>query len=306
MIFSAQNLPEKKEKIIEYIKKNGPSLPGSISNSVGMPVLFTSAILSEMTHEEKLRMTHLKIGGSPLYLLQEQEALLDNFIKYLEKKEQEALALLKKEQVLEDEAIEPSFSVALRNIKDFAIMIKISTESGDKIFWRDHLLSKEEAEEKIRAILARKPKIKKETKEIKKEGEKVEIKKEEKAIEEPKEIKPAKIEKEKRTSKKKSKIDFFEKARNYFESNNLTIVKEINEDDIIAIVSSPTTLGNLNFLAILKNKKKLNEADITLALHEGQKQKLPILLLTPGSITKKAEKYVEENKGYIVIKNIKF
>lgn len=331
-MISAQNLPEKKIKIVEQITRVGPSLPSPISNSIGLQLLFTSALLGEMVHEGRLKASHLKIGGSPLYYIEGQEAQLDNFTKHLEKREQEALSLLKKEQVLEDSKLEPSHRVALRNIKDFAVMLKITTETGDKTLWKIHTLSKEETEAKINELLKlEKDKQKEQLKldkekekgerdkareqaRLEKEGSKAEREKlnQERIIakqaqtqihtQEQKEIKEIVVKVRKPRAKKQ---DNSEKIMNYLQTNNLSIIKEIKQEDTFAIVSSATNLGNLNFLTIVKNKKKLTEADITLALHEGQRHKLPILFLTPGELSKKALQYVEENKGYIIIKNIK-
>ncbi len=312
-MISAQNLPEKKIKIVEQITRIGPSLPSPISNSIGLQLLFTSALLGEMVHEGKLKASHLKIGGSPLYYIEGQEAQLDNFTKHLEKKEQEALSLLKKEQVLEDSKLEPSHRVALRNIKDFAAMLKITTETGDKTLWKIHTLSKEDTELKINQLLKLEKDKQKEQLKLDKEKEKSEkekareqarIEKERiKAEKEKLRLETPKIETPRKPRAKKQ--DNSEKIMNYLQTNNLSIVKEIKQEDTFAIVSSATHLGNLNFLTIVKNKKRLTEADITLALHEGQKHKLPILFLTPGELSKKALQYVEENKGYIIIKNIK-
>jgi hypothetical protein len=292
-MLSQQNLPEKKIKIIEYIKKNGPSLPSALSNSINLSLLFTSALLSEIYREGRIKMSHLKIGSSPLYLIEGQEAQLDKFTKYLERKEQEALNNLKKEQVLEDEKIEPSHRVALRNIKDFAVMMKINVGGQEKLFWRLHTLQREQVENKLKEILS-KGKIRKEIKIVK---PKKEIKTE---------IKQEKIEKPKRKPRQRKKKEEVEGAiKDYLSANNLAIEEEINDGDLFAIVSSTTQLGRLRFLVIAKNKKRISDSDITLALHSGQKTKMPVLFLTPGKLSKKAEKYAEENRGLVILKNVK-
>ena len=297
-MLSKQNIPEKKEKIKEFIQRRGPSLPSSISSSIDLSLLFTSALLSEMHREGSIRMSHLKIGGSPLYLMPGQEPQLDNFTNHLEKKEQEALELLRKEQVLEDGKMEPSHRVALRNMRDFAIITRVSLENEEKNFWRLHTLSKEDFEKKLKELIS-KPRTRAAPKKEEKQKEQVRATKETKEVKEIKEKK-----KEAKPKKRKKKEEVEEKIKNYLESNNLSLKNEIKQDDVFGIVSSKTQLGSLNFLVIFKNKKKINDADITLALHEGQKNKMPVLLLTPGSLTKKAQKYVEENKGYLVIKNV--
>ncbi len=297
-MLSQQNIPEKKEKIIEYIKKNGPSLPSAVSSSINLSLLFTSALLSEMYREGRIRMSHLKIGGSPLYLLQGQEPQLDRFTKHLEKKEQEALALLKKELVLEDEKIEPSHRVAFRNIRDFAILMKINLQGNEKIFWRLHNLPREEVEKKLKEIMG----IGKGRKEVKVKKPKIKISKTEREIEKTKKIG---IKIERKSARKKKKEETESAIRDYLSANNLQLIKEIKYGDIFGIVISSTQLGRLRFLVITKNKKRINDADLTLALDAGQKNKTPVLLLTPGKLTKKAEKYAEENQGYLIIRNIK-
>lgn len=304
-MLSQQNIPEKKIKIVEYIKRNGPSLPSAISNSINLSLLFTSALLSEIYREGRIKISHLKIGGSPLYLVEGQEPQLDKFTRYLERKEQEALDNLKKHEVLDDEKIEPSHRVALRNIKDFAVMMKININEQDKIFWRLHTLTREQVENKLKEILSKgkerkEIKIVKPKKEIK--IEKTEIKLDKKKVEqEKKEEKP----KKKQVRKKKDEIN--SAVKDYLSANNLIIEQELNDDDkdLFAVVSSPTQLGRLKFLVIVKNKKRIGDSDITLALHSGQKNKMPVLFLTPGKLSKKAEKYAEENGGLVILRNVK-
>jgi hypothetical protein len=290
-MLSTQNIPEKKAKILEHLRRRGPSLPSSISSSINLSLLFTSALLSEMHRDGTIKMSHLKIGGSPLYLLEGQESQLDRFTKHLEKKEQEALDHLRKNSVLEDEKIEPSHRVALRNIRDFAIMMRITLGDQEKIFWRLNTLTKEETEKKIKDILE-KGRPRKKGKELR-------------LVAKPKE-KEKKEEKEKKIPRKKKKKEEIEsKIIEYLKTNNLALIKEIKQGDVFGVAISTTPLGRMKFLIMLKNKKKISNSDITLALHEGQKNKMPVLMLTPGTLTKKTEKYAEENSGYVLIKNIK-
>ena len=94
------NITEKKPRVIEILKEKGPCLPSQISGGIGLSLLFTSALLSEMASDKTLRISYLKIGGSPLYLLPGQENMLENFTRHLHGKEKEALDLLKEKQVV--------------------------------------------------------------------------------------------------------------------------------------------------------------------------------------------------------------
>ena len=74
---------ETHDKIVLVLEEKGPSLPIQISKEIGMSSLFISAFLSELTNEKRINVSHLKVGGSPLYFLNGQEEQLENFYKFL-------------------------------------------------------------------------------------------------------------------------------------------------------------------------------------------------------------------------------
>lgn len=135
------NIFEVKKKILEYILNNGPSLPAHLIKVTGMSLTFTSAILSELLQERKLKLSHLRVGTSPLYYIQGQEEKLENFISNLKEPEIEAFRRLKQNKILDDETQSSVLRVALRSIEDFAIPIK----NREKLYWKYHLLSDENA-----------------------------------------------------------------------------------------------------------------------------------------------------------------
>src|SRR3989344_5530 len=116
------------EKIIEVIKRKGPSLPIQISKEVGLSSLFISAFLSELAGEKRLKISHLKVGGSPLYFLEGQEEQLEKFYNYMPPKEAEAFLLLKEKKILKDAEQKPAIRIALRSIRDFAVGFKKDEE----------------------------------------------------------------------------------------------------------------------------------------------------------------------------------
>ena len=135
-------------KIIEILSKRGPSLPVHISKETGLSILFASAYLSELVKEKEIKISNMKVGGSPVYFLAEQEHLLENFYQYLNEREKEAFLLLKEKKLLEDQALEPAIRVALRNLRDFAIPFRYQ----EKIFWK-YFLTKESPEELLKKQL---------------------------------------------------------------------------------------------------------------------------------------------------------
>lgn len=307
MIDRNVNLAEKKRTILDMIRKEGPCIPSTLANRIGIPLLLTSALFSEMKTENMLKLSNLKIGGSPLYYVEGQEAMLENFTKHLELKEREAFELLKKEEIVDEEKMEPAHRVAFRNMKDFAFPIQVKTESGDKIFWRFHSVKPETASEKISELLKKyekKPEEarghegaishKEEIKEEKKPEEKAEEKKEEKQEEKHK---------ERKTRKPKDREKTKNKVGEWLHSKGLIIEKDF-DDEISCVVSASSQVGKLHFLVVTKLKKSIGEADLSLAYQQGQSEKMPVLLLTNGSLTKKAQVYLEQLGRFIVVEKL--
>lgn len=292
-----KQLQIKKQIITEFLKNKGPSLPSTISREIGMSLLFTSALLSEMINDKSIKFTNLKIGGSPLYYLEGQEILLDNFTKHLQFKEKEVFEKLKEHQVLDEESLEPAHRVAIKSIKDFAFPIKLSVEGKDKVFWRFHLLSQEEALKKIEEILKKK---RKETREEKKEHER----KGKSEKEEKKEVKSEENEIKIKTSRRKAKEAFYSKIYEHLKKYGVEIITEINEEDRVCIISTDFAFGKAKLLVIGSNKKKISEADLSLAYQQGLLRKIPVLFLTQGELTKKAKVYCDMLGNYIFVKKL--
>lgn len=127
-----QNAQEIKQKILRILREQGPTFPVPIASKVGMQSLFVSAFLSELLSEQQLRITNLKVGGSPIYYIPGQESQLEKFSEHLKSKEKEAYLLLKENKFLEDEPQHPAIRVALRQIKDYAKPFKLK----NTIIWR--------------------------------------------------------------------------------------------------------------------------------------------------------------------------
>lgn len=292
------NLIEKKETILNIIKREGPKLPSAVSSKVGLSLLLASALLSEMKAEKKLKVSHLKIGGSPLYYVVGQEVQLENFSKHLPKKEQETFELLKKKEIVDEQQLEPAHRVALRSIKDFAFPIHVKTGNSEKIFWRLHSIKPEEASQRISEILKpkkteeKKEKAKEDKKEVKQEQKQEEIKEKPKSKRRP----------------RKNKEQLKAKVFDWIGSKNLHIEEAFEEpkygDDAFCTISTNSSLGKLNFLVVAKNKKRINDADISLVYQQGQQAGMPVLLLTKGQLTKKAQAYLEQLGKFVVVNSL--
>lgn len=214
-----KNFDEIKNYIVDYISRNGPSLPSSLASKIGKPLLITNAILSQLVEEGLLKATFLKIGSSSLYYVSGQEPALEKFLSYLKDKEKEAIELLKSSRLLEHEKLEPAIRVALSNLKDFAKPIKIAFDGGERIFWKYYLVGDEELNTLIKNFKEKEKERKegeKEEKEIARAEEKIEkaekIEKGEIEITKEKEEKEKeKAEEEKEKVEKIAKVEKIEK-----------------------------------------------------------------------------------------------
>lgn len=151
------------EQIIKILSIKGPSLPIKLSKEIGMSSLFISAFLSELTNQKRIKVSHLKVGGSPLYFLEGQEEQLEQFYKFLHPREAEAFLLLKKNKVLKDSEQDPAIRVALRSIRDFSI----GSKKDEEIYWR--YFSVPESEINLSPKIEIKKEPKKQEKQIKQE-----------------------------------------------------------------------------------------------------------------------------------------
>lgn len=285
-----QKVLQTKERILDLIKQRGPELPVRVAGTIGQNNIFTAAFMSELVGEQKLKLSNMRVGGSPLYYIQGQEEQLQKYIEYLNHKEKEAFKLLKQSEILEDSNQEPAIRVALRSIKDFAIPIKIIDNNQEKIFWRIHTLSNEKAKEIIENIITP---VKKE---IKKE-ERIEVKEPVQEIKKE-EVSEIKIEPIKVKEAKINEVSsaFLDKIRKTLGEKEYAITKEIlaKKKEFSSIIKVNTNFGHQEIYLVAKDKKKITLDDIVNTLQKAQAEKMPALILSPGEIDKKALEYYKE------------
>jgi len=282
-------MKDMKEKILSIIKEKGPIIPADVSGAIGQTLFITAVILSEMVKEKLLMMSHVKIGSSPLYFLPGQEGALEKYTNYLPVKERNVFELLKKKEIIDDSTINYAEKVAIRNIKDFAIPMKASFGGEEKIFWRVYFIPKEQAIEKISILVNKyKPKVKKDVTKDKKEPKLSLL-----------------ISKQKPIKLTQSMLALKEKVEDFAKRNNINIVsEEIKGKDLFFAASVNSDIGRLQYLMIAKDKKSISEGDLSLAYNKGQSQKLPVLFLSTGKLSKKGEKYAESLKGHLIFRKL--
>lgn len=335
-----QDTTETKNKIVSLLESKGPLLPVHIGRGTGLGSLFISAFLSELVSAGKIKVSHMKVGNSPLYYLKGQEGQLEKFSEYLKSKEKEAYEILKDKRALKDSEQEPAISVALEAIKDFAIPFQ---KDGEK-YWRYMLLSEDEAVKTIstnedrssetdKAEHQEEPKTEyegqkhkeplpdnpEETVQEKPEKTPRETSPEEKSSPDPKFESPLKEDKgrkdTKRTPTKTSKSNkkssssskksskFFDKVKSHLAEQSIEIADIIGfskDDLILKIVES----GEEKIL-IAYNKNKLNEDDIIKAYKNASEFDMKYTVLSKGGALKKLESLLEALEKFDSIKSMK-
>lgn len=285
---------EIKEKILKLIRERGPSMPIQLGSGIGLSMIFTSAFLSELMGERAIKMTHMRVGSSPVYYLEGQEQGLEKYAQYLKSKEKEAYELIRENRFLVDSEQLPAIRVALQAIKDFAI--RSETHEG---IWRYFLAKDNE-------YTPSKDKTESKEEEIK----------EEKIIEEPKEILeekeiviPTKVIEETpkiKIEKAPSSMEFVDKVKYFLEKMKIKILEETEtkKKDITWIGRTEFNLGEIEILIIAKDKKSVTDKDFEKIEEQVKEQNKTAVFLCTGELAKKTKETYRNYKNIIFFQKI--
>ena len=290
-----------KEKIISFIEMRGPSLPVHIGKEINTSILFTSAFLSELISEKRLKISNLKVGNSSLYFIAGQEPRLEEFSQHLKSKEKDAFELLKQKRILRDSEQHPAIRVALQAIKDFAIPFK----KDNQIYWKYLTVSDQELINKIKEI----PVIKEIKKQFEIDKKESMIKHEQKTskVEIPLQVKtknenrPSVVGLKKKISVKKGD-KFFNRVKEFLLKSSIEIldVEDASKDNLILKIK----INNGEKLLVAYNKKKIDESDIIKAHKKSLELDLEYIILSLGEPSKKMNEFIEAIKKLDGIKKI--
>lgn len=296
-----QDASEIKEKIMSSLRRRGPSLPVHVAKEVGMSILFTSAFLSELLSEKKVKISNLRVGSSPVYFIPGQENSLDRFSNFLKSKEKDAYLMLKERKFLKDEYQEPAIRVALRAIKDFAIPFK----RNEEIIWR-HIECPEieflHVEKKPEMYLEKKETTIPEEKitltfKTEKHEEKINEEQKEKIIEihQKKQIKKEKIKKVQKKKSPQKNEKLFDKVKEFLSSKNIEVtgIEDFSKNDLMVRIRK----NGEEELLVAYNKKKIDELDIINANKKASELGLKYSLLSLGETPKKLNDLIDSIKN---------
>ena len=318
---------ETRDKILEIVKGKGPVIPVQISKEIGSNILMASAHLAELTASNRLKISTIKVGGSPLYYLPGQEPMLQKFIDGMNDKERKAFDLLQQSVILRDIEQEPVIRVALRGIKDFAIPLNVNYNNNREIFWKWYLTNNEEAEQLIKSKLGVQKPIEKKLEEqkqieplpqqIKETAEKIQKHELSNAseLERTRSQLTEKIEEKQKMPKEKTKKykprekedNFLNSVTKFFERNKINMVSSETikkNSEIDFIVEIPSVVGNLQYYCKARNKKRISDSDLSNAYVKGQMKRLPVIVLSPGDLSAKAQEMIGRELNNLTFKKI--
>ncbi len=275
-----QDTSQIKEKIIFVFKKRGPSLPVHIAGETGLSMLFASAFLSELLSEKKIKLSFMKVGSSPIYLIQGQEPMLERFSQHLKSKEKEAFELLKRKKFLKDDEQVPAIRIALREIRDFAMAFK----KDEEIFWRYFTIPENEFEPPKVKPLEKAPQLEDKKKPLEKTSEKQELN-----IFDRQKTKKSPV--KKRTTAKKNKDKFFNKVKEFLSGKSIEIldIENFSKTDLILRIKTKEE----EKLLVAYNKKRISEADIIKAHKKATEFNLKYIILSLGEPLKKINNLIK-------------
>jgi hypothetical protein len=283
-----------KEKIMALIQSHGPTLPVFIASQTGLSIIFSSAFLSELIADKRLKISDMRVGSSPLYFIPGQEPLLENFSQYLKSKEKDAFMILKEKKFLKDKDLDPAIRVALRGIRDFAIAFK----RNDDIYWRyfttpemefrnieeskplpvkEIIIEKEEISAPVSGVIVE------EVKPIEVVEEVISLPEEAKKI-----AKKTKVKKQPKKDSKKN--NFFNKVKEFLSQRQIEILS-IEEIGINKIIFKVRNDGE--YLIIAYNKKKISEQDVVNSHKKSVELDLPYKILLLGEPMKRFENLIK-------------
>jgi len=280
----AQDTSIIKEKIISVLKRNGPSLPVHIAGEIESSTLFTSAFLSELISEKKVKLSNLKVGNSPLYLIAGQEHMIEKYSHYLKSKEKEAFNLLKEKRFLKDSEQNPAIRVALNEIKDFAIPFQ--KPDTRELYWKFFTVPESELLEKIKGKQQIQEKPKRDELDI------FDPKTEKKGRGTKKKIKKKST---KRKSPKENKL--LNKIKEFLSERAIEIVDIISFDKNEIMLKIKEKDSETERILIAYKKKRINEADIINAAKKAAEFGLPYMIANSGEPLKKVKDLIDATKN---------
>jgi hypothetical protein len=297
-------LTEKEEKILGLVRMGGPVLPIKVSKALDVETYLAGALLSTLVGNGHLKLSHKKIGSSPIYYIPGQEPkvreMLYTELNDLEKK---TLERIKEMKVALESDLYPQERFLLKGLIDFATPLTLTFNNETLNIWKYNVVSDEELNQLLKSRFD-----KKEAQPSSPAPENVpaQIKVEEPKLAEPKTESLSTVfetpEKPARKRKAKAPSEFIKKVRQYLDDKSSEISEEkvVSNGEHLFSITVKTQFGAHDFLAKAKDKSSISESDLSQFYLECMNQKKPGILFVPKELNKKLEQFLEKNVGKLI------
>lgn len=315
------------EKILQFLRIHGPSVPTKVAKFLNISILFASAHLSELVSRRKVKVSHLKVGGSPLYYLPQHEAQVSTFARNnLNSKDVAVMERLQAEGVLREGEQDLLTKVALRSLKDFAVPLQVDFQGSSELFWRWHMASPEEAQKKIAVQMGaggESPRI--EVPEVQSSllplpspeislapALSIFSSPHSSSLSSPSPVSASfplpqtqfsresssPTEEMFKPLKKRQPVEdtLFPEVEDLLKRLKITIEQKETlrkNAEMNLLLKVPSVVGSMTYFCKAKQKGKCDEKDLSAAYMEAQMKKLPLLFLYTGELTKKAQEMLD-------------
>lgn len=298
------------EDILKIVKEQGPIQPSQLVNNLPQTnTTVVGAYLSKLIDENKIFYTHIKRGSSPYYYVQGQEKSIEKLSMHLNEKDQITRRLLKEKSILKESEQTPLVRVSLKNIPDYAKSVKVKINGEPHTYWRYYLTNEEEAVKLIRENLTKhktpvkdpNPTTKSNTQSNAPENNNKEEKRSSKTQDNlaitPNETKSQNVE----------NTPFLIQIKEYLQKkevkiNTITVIRKNFEYEIIA--NQKTNFGYSPCYIYAKKKSKINDGDISQAYLEAIIKQMPLIYISTGDITKKAQNSINSKYKNAMVRKI--
>lgn len=277
-----------REKILNYISENGPTLPVDIVKLTGGDSLISNAYLSELVSSKEILKSDELVGTANIYYLPGQEDKLKN----------------KLSELIDFKKTPKNFQT--KKVVETPDLIKRREEFNNRLKLIEDREKKEKIIERPKNIIKKIVEIPKKSPII--EEKKLPLTDSEKMIEKPREIINKIVEKVKPKLNKTNYDDnksLYHSAINFLENSNEIISKNmIDENSGTCVIRVKSSVGPIKFYVNIINKKRLTKSDIAEKYAESIEKKMPVIIITNATIANTSKKYLKELGGFVRVKKI--
>lgn len=283
-----------KDKIISFLRSNGPSLPVEINKQTGYDTFINLAVLGELVKDKIVRQSKRPIGSSLIYYLPEhEERMREKLFTDLSIPEKKVLMHIREAGKLTADELSPHERAFLDMLRDY---IRVEQLSNTYVVYYYSYNGPKAVINPVntQVITPVTPPVINPVKVT--------------PVEQiPPKIEPVKTHEEIHELKKNDDTKSHESSN--FEKKIIKHLEELGE-----IISSTKIKANTEydyalktkkpfpqeFLVKAKNKKSINETDLSMIYADALKNKKTAILITNGKLTTKAKKWKDANAGELI------